>query len=78
MELGGSPILSRIVGPDGSAGLFIEGAEKSVARTDENQISRNCGSGEDSAAGRKLPNDTRVLSRFLKRGRKSAHRRRGK
>jgi len=36
MELGGAAILSRVERPDGSAGLFIERAEKAVARTNKN------------------------------------------
>lgn len=58
MEFRWAAILARIVGPDRDTGFFAKGAEKAVARTDENEISRNCGRGEDSSAGSKLPNDS--------------------
>jgi hypothetical protein len=55
VELEGRAVDSRVISPFQSAGLAVEGSIETVAGTDQNLVSRDRGSGEDSAAGLGFP-----------------------
>lgn len=59
MEFNGTAILFGVVDPDQLATALVECTKEAVTRTDEEEISRDRGGGENSATSLYLPMDSR-------------------